>query len=357
MSEDAADQADKPFDASPRKLEEARKKGEIARSQEANTFVALTLMLLSVIGFANYFVADLLTGLIQSTIASVSLDSSFSFESLQPAMARLLGVSVLALYALTFIGFALYIIASRQIIFSTSKIQPNWKHISVTENIKKKFGIRAMVEFLRNLIKVSLFAVVLYFFFSEDLITPYASISGNPSIGGIEIFRSCILLATYTLAIYFAISAFDIIWQYRQHAQKNRMSHQEMKEEVKNEEGDEMLRQQRKARAEEIATNRMLLDVPKATVVVTNPTHFAVALRWDGHSNEVPKCVARGTDETARRIRELAIKSGVPLYRDPPTARALYAKVKVGGFIEEDHFKAVAAAVSYARRIEAMLDT
>jgi flagellar biosynthesis protein FlhB len=158
----------------------------------------------------------------------------------------------------------------------------------------------------------------------------------------------------FLLATYVAFACFDLLWQTREHAQKNRMSHKEMKDEHKNEEGDETIRQQRRAKAEEIATNRMLLDVPKAAVIIVNPTHYAVALKWTGGKKEVPKCVAKGVDETARKIRDIAVQSGVPLYQDPATARHLHATVKIGATINHDHYKAVAVAMSYAQRIQKM---
>ena len=127
-----------------------------------------------------------------------------------------------------------------------------------------------------------------------------------------------------------------------------------MKDEHKNEEGDETIRQQRRAKAQEIATNRMLLDVPGSTVVIVNPTHYAVALKWTGGKNEVPRCVAKGVDETAFRIREIALTSGVPLYSDPPTARELHGSVKLGEEIRLDHYKAVAIAMGHARRVQKM---
>ena len=126
------------------------------------------------------------------------------------------------------------------------------------------------------------------------------------------------------------------------------MSFQEMRDEARESEGDPHLKQERRRRANDIASNRMLLDVPKADVVIVNPTHYAVALHWSRKKGEAPVCVAKGADEIAARIRELAAEHGVPLHRDPATARALFAMTEIGSEIAPEHYKAVAAAVRFA---------
>ena len=123
-----------------------------------------------------------------------------------------------------------------------------------------------------------------------------------------------------------------------------------MMDELKQSEGDPLMKQQRRQRGQEIAMNRMLADVPKADVVIVNPTHFAVALQWD-KTRAAPLCLAKGVDETAARIRELAQEYAVPLHSDPPTARALYAEVNIGEEIRPEHYRAVAAAIRFAENI------
>jgi flagellar biosynthetic protein FlhB len=126
------------------------------------------------------------------------------------------------------------------------------------------------------------------------------------------------------------------------------MSQQEMIEEFRLSEGDPQTKAQRRQRGEEIAANRMLLDVPRSSVVIVNPQHFAVALRWDRGKDAAPVCVAKGVDAVAARIRESAAEAGVPIHRDPPTARALYAATGIGQQIHPDHYRAVAAAIRFA---------
>ena len=160
-------------------------------------------------------------------------------------------------------------------------------------------------------------------------------------------------IAIGIIVLAFLVAALDVIWQRHSHLKKMRMTHQELKDESKQSEGDPHMRSSRRERAREIASNRMLHDVPTADVVITNPTHYAVALKWSRATETVPVCVAKGEDELARRIRLRAEQAGVPIHEDPPTARSLCALVDVGQMIHPDHYKAVAAAIVFADKMRA----
>ena len=148
--------------------------------------------------------------------------------------------------------------------------------------------------------------------------------------------------------IQLALGGVDYLWQVFRHRQRNRMSRKEMMDEFKDSEGDPHLKSARRQRAQEVATNRMLTDVASANVVVVNPTHYAVALKWDRSKGGAPVCVAKGVDEIARKIRERAAEHGVPIHSDPPTARAIHATVEIGQEIRVEHYRAVAAAIRFA---------
>jgi len=147
------------------------------------------------------------------------------------------------------------------------------------------------------------------------------------------------------------IGGIDAIWQHSEHLRKNRMSRKEITDETKNAEGDPHLKQERRQRAMEIAQNQMMADVPKADVIIVNPTHYAVALKWSREKGDAPVCVAKGVDEIARAIRETAIAAGVPIHSDPPTARSLHATTEIGQQIAPDHYQTVAAAIRFAERM------
>jgi flagellar biosynthetic protein FlhB len=142
--------------------------------------------------------------------------------------------------------------------------------------------------------------------------------------------------------------AIDYLWQKFEHLRRNRMSHEDLKREFKESDGDPHMRARRRHRAREIATRHMLREVASADVVVINPQHYAVALKWNRARRTAPICVAKGVDQIAMRIREQASLAGVPLHSDPATARALYATIGLGEAIHPEHYMAIAAAIRFA---------
>ena len=159
-------------------------------------------------------------------------------------------------------------------------------------------------------------------------------------------------LAIEFLAVVFIVSmtigGLDYLWQYQEHMRKNRMSLKELKDEHKDSEGDPHMKQKRRQRGQEIATNQMMANAAGADVVIVNPTHYSVALKWSRKKGEAPICVAKGVDEIALRIREIAQENGIPIHSDPPTARALYATTELGWQIAPEHYMAVAAAIRFS---------
>ena len=157
-----------------------------------------------------------------------------------------------------------------------------------------------------------------------------------------------VLIVVAVMAIFGGV---DYLWQRHRHLQKHRMSHKEIRDEHKEVEGDPHLKQERRARAQQVASRQMVAEVKTADVVIVNPTHYSVALKWSRKPGEAPVCVAKGIDQVALQIREIARENGVPIHSDPPTARALHARLQVGDQIQEDHFRAVAVAIRFAEEI------
>lgn len=352
MSEEKEDQGDKPYEASRRKLEEARKKGEIVRSQDVVNFAVISLVLIALAVIYGSYMTDIVQDMRYFIQTSVLEREILDGQNLFVRSTRSIASVLVFLFVFPFCVLLLGLIATRQVLFTSDKIQPKLNRLSLLGNARKKFGASGLFEFTKNVVKFLILAGLISLFFNDSFILFESAITLDEHNALANIYDVAFKWLWFTLSIYVIFAMIDVLWQVQEHARKNRMSHKEMKDEHKNEEGDESIRHKRRAKAEEIATNRMLLDVPKAAVVITNPTHYAVALHWDGTGKSVPKCVAKGTDETARRIREIAMQSGVPLYRDPTTARELFAKVEIGLTIDTSHYKAVAAAIGYARRIE-----
>jgi flagellar biosynthetic protein FlhB len=175
-----------------------------------------------------------------------------------------------------------------------------------------------------------------------------ATIYLTPAMSTALLARLTIEFLLLILLVTIVLGSVDYLWQVHLHRQRNRMSRKEMMDEFKESEGDPHFKAARRQRAQEVATNRMLADVERADVVVVNPTHYAVALRWERGKGGAPVCVAKGVDEIARVIRERAAEHGIPVHSDPPAARAIYATVDLGQEVRAEHYRAVAAAIRFA---------
>ena len=204
------------------------------------------------------------------------------------------------------------------------------------------------MEFAKNTVKLGIVALILYNFLAGRLEDILASLYLTPAMSAALMARLTVEFLFLVFLIQLAIGGVDYLWQLFRHRQRQRMSRKEMMDEFKESEGDPHLKSARRQRAQEVATNRMLTDVASANVVVVNPTHYAVALKWDRGKGGAPICVAKGVDQIAARIRERAAEHGVPLHSDPPTARAVYATVEIGQEIRAEHYRAVAAAIRFA---------
>jgi flagellar biosynthetic protein FlhB len=347
--------SEKPHDPTPKKLEEARKKGQIPRSQDltgAGAWFGLLLTFLALGGWSVERLGTLGATLIGQAdrLAPLMLDRAAA-----PA-GGLLKESAAAVAPWFLVPAAmavLAILAQRGFLVTGENLMPKLSRISPLAAAKQKFGRNGLFEFAKSTAKLVLISAILavYLVRESEAILGLARLS--PALASAELARMLGGFLMVVLVIAAGIAALDYLWQYFEHIRQNRMSHKELVDETKESEGDPHMKHERRRRGIDIATNRMLADVPKADVVIVNPTHYAVALKWSRRKGAAPVCVAKGVDEIAARIREAAAEAGVPLHRDPPTARALHATVELGQEIRPEHYKAVAAAIRFAERMRA----
>jgi flagellar biosynthetic protein FlhB len=354
VSDNGEDSGEKTFDPTPQRLAEARRKGDIPRSADV-TAAATYLAFLAVCATAG---ATALVGAASVLELFIAQPDRLVGLVLGPGGPQFLGSIVveiltdLAPFLLVPIGAVLVsLFAQQAITFSGDKIQPKLSRLSILANAGKKFGVGGIVEFLKSLVKLAAVAVALFFYLTRHLDPMIGASTAEATVLGAMLMDSLVVLLTITTVIAVTVAGVDVVWQRFDHTRRLRMSFQEMREENKQSEGDPHMKAQRRSRAEAIATNRMLLDVPKADVVIVNPTHVAVALKWSRAKGSAPTCVAKGEGELALKIREIAGTAGVPLHEDPPTARALLASVEVGREIRPEHYRAVAAAIRFSERM------
>ncbi|WP_411837854.1 flagellar type III secretion system protein FlhB [Paracoccus sp. ME4] len=342
------DKDDKQFEATEQKLQRAREKGDIPRSTELN----VTMMYLG--AFLAFAVAAGFAVRHWLSMAERALGSEGWSDAGPAAIARGLGayaaMATIGLAGLVVVAIILGLVATRSLIFAPQKLAFDIKRINPLSNAKQKFGTDGLITFAFSLGKAGLVCVGGWFLFASlaDRIAASAMADGQ-WIGGLGTILGQVLLLGLAVSILFTVP--DMLWKWFDHRRKNRMSRQEMQDEFKDSEGDPHLKAARRQRAVDIAMKQMLAEVPKADVVIVNPTHYAVALKWSRGSGRAPVCVAKGTDEVAARIRAKATEAGVPIWSDPPCARAIHAQVKVGDEIDRSHFAAVAAAIRFAEKM------
>lgn len=350
MAEDDAP-SDKPFDPTPHRLEEARKRGEIVRSADLNTAVTYLGFLIAGALVAPWAIDGL------GRLTQVLLGQAHEIAPLVVApgglalAAGLIGQPLLitgVTVAVPAVLLLVVLLAQRGLLFSPAKLAPKMSRISPLDNAKHKFGAQGLFQFAKSAVKLTLVSILLALYLVARAEQILAALYAEPGQILLALGRMTFEFMAVVTILTLAIGAVDWFWEWVQHTQKNRMSRQEMLDETKSSEGDPHIKAQRRSRAQAIAMNQMLSDVPKADVVVVNPTHYAVALRWDRAGRGVPICVAKGVDAMAARIREAAAEAGVPVFSDPPTARSLHAWVEIGAPIQPDQFKAVAAAIRFA---------
>ena len=348
---DEHDDTERSEDPTQKRLDEALRRGDVAKSQEVNTWFVLagaTLILLSFSGSMSLGVAALLGGLI-SNAHQIPVDGGGLLQTLQT-----LGLGTLAAVALPFLLLVLAAVlgnmVQHRLVWSAEGLKPKLSKISLAGGLKRLFSKIALANFIKGLVKLALIGAVM-----AVLLWP----KRNQLDGLVAMDPAVILGLTRTLslemlgavvAILAIVAAADYLFQYRQWYERQKMSVRELKEEFKQTEGDPAIkakiRQLRQARMKK----RMMAAVPKASVIITNPTHYAIALQYERGMN-APVCLAKGVDNIALKIREVAAEHKIPVVENPPLARALHATVEIDQEVPTEHYRAVAEVIGYVMRL------
>lgn len=340
---------DKEHAPSEKKLMDARRQGDVPKSTELIAAAAYGGLFLA--GVAGLQGVDTAATAGKALIAQAPELAALAASSGRSVFGAVLHNAISPLILLLLVpacAAILAIFAQRAFVFVPQKLSPKLSRISPWSNAKSKFGREGLVEFLKTVVKLCIVSVALGLFLMKHLNGILATASLDPRQSLVYLFWLLGTFLAIVILITLVIGATDLLWQRHAHAQRNRMSREEMMDEIKENEGDLNTKSQRRQRAQDIAMNQMSAEVAKASVVIVNPTHYAVALHWARGTRTAPVVVAKGADAMARRIREVAVAHGVPLHSDPATARSLFATVEVGRPIPRDHYRAVAAAIRFA---------
>ena len=352
MSDDAPDQEQKTEDPSEKKLRDAHERGDVVKSQEVNTWFILSGSALVFAMMAGPTSASLMESFRQI------LDNAEKFEvgsqALQAFWGNLAGsillVAIIPSIILAGFGVAANLVQHRPLL-SVDPIKPKLSKINPIEGAKRLFGMDALVNFGKGLIKLSIVSAVLWFVLAPEIDSLENMINLEPGMILQDFMDLSLKIFGAVLAVVTIIAIADYLYQRNRWWKRLRMTVQETRDEYKQQEGDPKVKGRIRQIRMERSRKRMMAAVPEATVVITNPTHFAVALKYDSTMG-APQCVAKGADAIAFRIRELAKEHDVPIVENPPLARALYASVDIDDVIPTEHFKAVAEVIGFVMRLK-----
>lgn len=341
--------------ATPKKREDTRKKGQVAKSQDINTAIALFFIFLTFMLLGSYWKIRL-TNLL-SKVFSEYTQWTLTFDSIQLifvevlsyvaiTMAPVLGVAMIAGIAsnLMQIGF----------LFTTEPLNFKLDKINPISGFKRLFSPRAIVELVKSLLKISFVATVTFtvVWMRKDEVFMLAFKDLNTALAFFG--NTTVFIGIAGAISLFIIGVLDYIYQRFDYEKNIRMSKQDIKDEYKNIEGDPLIKSKIKERQRQMAMSRMMSEVPEADVIITNPTHYAVAIKYDESDSlhQAPFVVAKGVDYVALKIREIANHHEVMIIENRPLARALYRDIDIGHDIDESYYQAVAEVLAYVYRLE-----
>ncbi len=347
MAEDS-DDSQKTEDPTSKRLEEARNEGQVPRSQEFNHLLMILAFTLAVLLFGRYLAGQVQAIALPFFEAPDQIPTDINH--LIDIAWRTLGVVLLAGAApLAFAFLAAFGASFLQfgLLWSAENIMPSLDKISPLAGIGRIFSLRSVTELIKGILKILVVAAVVGYF-----VVPSAGemhkLIGMEMIQLVSVISDKVhILLIGVVIVMGVIAAADILYQRFEYMKRLRMSRQELRDEYKQTEGDPLVKGRLRQLRMERARRRMMGEVPKADVVVTNPTHYAVALKYDQTAMSAPKVVAKGTDKVALRIREVAKDADVPVVENPPLARGLYAAVEIDQEIPPEYYKAVAEVISY----------
>ena len=348
---DEPDNTEKTEDPTQKRLDEALKRGDVVKSQEVNTWFVIagaTLVLMAFSGGMSSEITTTMRGLLANA-HNISMDG--------PALPRLfekIGVELIAAVAIPFLLLMLAALGGNliqhKLVWSLEVLAPKLSKISPAAGFKRLFSAQALANFAKGLVKLVLIGSVLTALMWPERASIMALERADP-VAVLPLAQSLALkLLGAVVAIMAVVAIADYLFQYRQWYEKQKMSLRELKEEFRQSEGDPVIRGKMRQMRQTRQRRRMIAAVPKAAVIITNPTHYSIALQYE-RGMDAPVCVAKGVDAVALKIREVAAEHSIPVVENPPLARALHATVEVDQAIPIEHYKAVAEVIGYVMRL------
>ena len=347
------DEASKTEEPSERKISKAKEEGDIAISQEAKSFIMFLAMLIVIWLLLPY-------------LGRWYLNLSYKFiempESIPMDLPHIrlmffnVSLGLLKIFALPFLIFMIFgitaNIAQTGFVYAPKKLLPDWNKLNIFAALPKFINMKKVVESLKGIIKITVVTYIAYLVIKPDL-SKFELLPTMDTMGILQFIHDLVVLLLFSVAIAVLVIAIaDYAYQKYTHLKKLRMTKQEVKDEYKQVEGDPLVKSRIRQVRMERARRRMMDNVPKADVVIVNPTHYAIALEYKMDTMEAPVVLAKGVDNIALRIKAIAEEHDIPIVENPPLARALFASAELDQTIPPEHYKAVAEVIGYVMQLK-----
>ena len=341
--------SEKTEEATPKKKEDTRKKGNILQSRELTGAASLFAAVFAI----NTFSKEILETIVDAWNYYTGMLNSFELTNQMQAYKLFTTLLIFCVKAMLFIIVPVVIVAflvqKAQVgnIFTAETIRPKLERISILSGFKRMFSMQSTVTLVKSLLKIMLVGYVGYAYIKDNMSLVMKSFSLNDKQFSYMLFHFSINMALRMAYVIIALGIFDYVYQRYSYNKNIRMSKQEIKDEYKQSEGDPQIKSKIKERQMQSAMRRMMQDLPKADVIITNPTHFAVAIKYDESKYDAPYVVAKGQDFIAKKIREKAKELDIPIVENKALARALYSEIDIGSVITPQLYEAVAEVLAY----------
>lgn len=341
---------EKTEEATSKRKQDARQEGQIVKSNEVNTVVVLFSSFIAIVLMKNLFY-EKIGGLISKYFrlaedAGTILERGNTAPFFRSIMTDVI-VYTLPMLLVAFVASLISNVAQVGFLFTTKPLQPKLSNISPLKGFKKIFSKQSVMELFKSIAKILLVGYVGYHSISEQMDRIINSAFYTTASFYYALFDVLFQSLIKIFGVLLIIAAVDYFFKWRQHRKSIRMSKQEIKEEFKQQEGDPQVKSKRKQKQQEMAMSRMMQSIPKADVIITNPTHYSVAIQYDAMQNSAPILLAKGMDLIALKIREVAKEHKIPIVENKMLARTIYSNIEIGNVITEDLYEAVAEVLAY----------
>lgn len=345
---------EKTEQATPKKKKETREKGNVLQSKEINSAFTLLAAFIMINAFATFI------GITFANMTSyvyeqyLSLDFLFSLQNLRPLFINILIGFFVVIAPIAITTLIIGVLSSYLqvgVLFTTKTLSVDIKKINPIDGFKRMFSMRSVVELIKALIRILIISYIAYNYVKGQIVTILETIGMDTEIILKSIVNMSMSIGIRVGVVLIALAALDYFYQWYEYNKNLKMSKQEMKEEYKQTEGNPQIKSKIKEKQRQISMSRMMQDVPKADVIITNPTHFAIGIVYNPQDFDAPKVIAKGQDLIAQNIKKVAQENNIPIIENKPLARTLYDSVEIGQFVPPELYQAVAEVLAYVYRI------